>query len=66
MVMYLWLVKASKQTIEDVTGLNPRTVRNIINDLYQILQEDLQDNDIQIGNALKSIFFSFTYLLIQV
>ncbi|CAO3613932.1 unnamed protein product [Mucor hiemalis] len=38
-----------------MTGLNPRTIRGIINDFSQLLQEDLRGDDLKIGGPVNQV-----------
>lgn len=48
-VLYLWLAKASRQTICLVTGVHPQTLKNIVLDFNQVMQNDIGDYDVKIG-----------------
>jgi hypothetical protein len=51
-MLYLWLAKAPRGTISLITGVHPQTLRELILDFHQVMQNDIGDRDIKIGNTL--------------
>ncbi|KAI9349333.1 hypothetical protein BD770DRAFT_413207 [Pilaira anomala] len=49
LVLYIWAVQISRSEIVMLTKLNPRIVTKIISDWFQMIQEDLKDEDCKIG-----------------
>ncbi|KAG0742795.1 hypothetical protein G6F40_016112 [Rhizopus arrhizus] len=49
LVVYLFLLQVPNGTISIMTGLSLPTVRNIIKDIYQIMEADLRIEDVQVG-----------------
>ncbi|KAG1398570.1 hypothetical protein G6F58_011295 [Rhizopus delemar] len=48
-ILYFWSLKIRCMTISTMVGCSPNTVRKTLKDWYQVLQEDLQQNDCKIG-----------------
>ncbi|KAG0972494.1 hypothetical protein G6F29_013453 [Rhizopus arrhizus] len=51
LVVYLFLLQVPNGTISTMTGLSLPTVRNIIKDIYQVMEADLRIEDVQIGGV---------------
>ncbi|KAG1147461.1 hypothetical protein G6F37_008807 [Rhizopus arrhizus] len=48
-ILYFWSLKIRRMTISTMVGCSPKAVRKTLTDWYQVLQEDLQQNDCKIG-----------------
>lgn len=48
-VLYHWSVKSPRTLIAHYTGLDHKTISNIISNWYQMLQEDFKNDDCMIG-----------------
>ncbi|EIE82405.1 hypothetical protein RO3G_07110 [Rhizopus delemar RA 99-880] len=48
-ILYFWSLKVRRMTISTMVGCSPKAVRETLKDWYQVLQEDLQQNDCKIG-----------------
>lgn len=49
MVIYLFLMKCKQVQIEKMTKLNRKTIEDIITNIYDVMEADLIEEDIQIG-----------------
>jgi hypothetical protein len=58
MVIYLGLIRIKQTQIEEMTDLNRKTIENILSMIQDVMAEDLDDEDVQIGKN-KSHFLSF-------
>jgi hypothetical protein len=52
LVIYLFLTKANKSTIQKQTKLHPNTIKAIIEHIYDIMEQSLTIQDVQIGITL--------------
>jgi hypothetical protein len=48
-ILFFWLRRTRRTQIAETVGVSRNTVRLVLNDWYQLLQEDLQERDMQIG-----------------
>lgn len=48
-IIYLWLWKLRRTAIKGMVGTSSATVRLTLNKWYQVLQEDLKNDDVKIG-----------------
>jgi transposase-like protein len=48
-ILYFWSLQIRRTTIATMAGCDRSTVRSVLHDWYQLLQEDLQEEDCQIG-----------------
>ncbi|KAG1532848.1 hypothetical protein G6F45_012741 [Rhizopus arrhizus] len=48
-ILYFWSLKVRRMTIFTMVGCSPYAVRETSKDWYQVLQDDLQQNDCKIG-----------------
>ncbi|KAG1139135.1 hypothetical protein G6F37_013041 [Rhizopus arrhizus] len=48
-ILYFWSLKIRRMTISTMVGCSPKAVRKTLTDWYHVLQEDLQQNDRNIG-----------------
>lgn len=59
LVLYYWFCcKVPRRSIHLMTGLDPATIRGVINDFYQIMQEDFlsgdqTEEDLKIGKCMS-------------
>lgn len=63
LVLYLWLAKASRDTISVLTRLHPQTLRELMLDFCQVMQNDIGDHDVQIGKTLNLSIDSLLYCI---
>lgn len=49
MVIYLFLTKSKKLQIQTITKLHHHTIESIIEGIYDIMEQDLLEEDVQIG-----------------
>jgi hypothetical protein len=65
MILYMWLNRSSRSAIQAFLDLDLKTIRDIIQDFYQLMQEDMisgheTEEDLKIGKlAFKN--FCLTY-----
>lgn len=48
-VLYLWLRKVRRMEMAGMAETTPKTVAKILTAWYQIMQEDLRSDDVQVG-----------------
>jgi IS1 family transposase len=49
LVLYFWAIRVRKSEIVKLTHLDPKTVAKIISDWYQMIQEDISEENCTIG-----------------
>ncbi|CEG79693.1 hypothetical protein RMATCC62417_14128 [Rhizopus microsporus] len=50
-ILFYWLCRLRRMQIAKTVGVSPKAVTLVLNDWYQLLQEDLKKEDVQIGGV---------------
>jgi hypothetical protein len=62
-ILFYWLRRLRRTQIAETVGVSPKAVRLALNDWYQLLQEDLKEEDVQIGMSMIILLFLVAYFV---
>lgn len=62
-IVFSWLCRVRRTQVAEPVGVSRKTIRLVLNDWFQMLQEDLKEEDTQISMSMILVLFLVAYFV---